>query len=312
MASLTSRLVPALVSLFLLALLLYFVGWDRVALSLKRADLPSLLFALLSLCLFHFVMAFRLSQLASLPLLRALRVHCSAMLLSELTPGRVGYLAAVAGLRYGEGLKGSKAIAVVSAPFLVDGLLKVLLAIAAFVYFFGFVESLAFLGVGASLAFISALYLLFHPALPALLSHLPMPKAFKERLLRHVEDLHREKALLTFLPFVVATALAGWIAKGLMWYALFSALHLPLSLLDALLLQPLATMLDFLPFTLAGSGATEAGGVLLLSFLGVDGGRAAAFFLLRRLLNLLPLLPFAALLPQWRPRAGGVGGGVKA
>ena len=87
------------------------------------------------------------------------------------------------------------------------------------------------------------------------------------------------------VPLLVAFSAAGWIIEGSALYLTAAAVDAPVSVAAALMVALVASLLTTVPFAPAGLGFTEAGTVLLLTWLGLDTDAAGAVALLFRLIN---------------------------
>jgi uncharacterized protein (TIRG00374 family) len=87
------------------------------------------------------------------------------------------------------------------------------------------------------------------------------------------------------VPLLVAYSAAGWIIEGSALYLTAAAVDVPLSVAAALMVALVASLLTTVPFAPAGLGFTEAGTVLLLTWLGLDTDAAGAVALLFRIIN---------------------------
>ncbi len=97
-------------------------------------------------------------------------------------------------------------------------------------------------------------------------------------------------------PLLLAFSVVGWGIEGLTLYLTASALGAPLSLVGALMVALVASLLTIVPFTPAGLGVTEAGMVLVLTRLGLDTNTAGAVALLNRVINYWSIVVFGAIL----------------
>jgi ubiquinone/menaquinone biosynthesis C-methylase UbiE len=84
-------------------------------------------------------------------------------------------------------------------------------------------------------------------------------------------------------PFIFGISFIGWVFRGLEWYCIASAVGMAsFSLADGLFLNPLLTLLSFIPITPAGIGIQEAGIVGIFLLIHVDQTAATYFAIINR------------------------------
>lgn len=145
---------------------------------------------------------------------------------------------------------------------------------------------------GVALAAIGLLGLASLPRLRPLIERL-----LPERLFRHYAGV--ESGLvgsLRRLPQLTGYSVAGWLIEGTTLYLTATALGAHLSIVGAIVVALVASLLTTIPFTPAGLGFTEAGMVLILKQLGLDDTTAGAVALLNRVINYWSIVVFGALL----------------
>ena len=122
-------------------------------------------------------------------------------------------------------------------------------------------------------------------------------RVLPERLLRHYDGV--ESGLvgsLRRLPLLTSFSIAGWLIEGITLYLTATALGANLSIVGAIVVALVASLLTAVPFTPAGLGVTEAGMVLVLTRLGLDPNAAGAVALLNRVVNYWSIVIFGAIL----------------
>jgi uncharacterized protein (TIRG00374 family) len=97
------------------------------------------------------------------------------------------------------------------------------------------------------------------------------------------------------VPLLVAYSAAGWIVEGSALY-LTAAVDAPVSVAAALMVALVASLLTTVPFAPSGLGFTEAGTVLLLTWLGQDTDAAGAVALLSRIINYWSIVALGSVL----------------
>jgi uncharacterized protein (TIRG00374 family) len=87
------------------------------------------------------------------------------------------------------------------------------------------------------------------------------------------------------IPLVVAYSVAGWVIEGATMYLVAAAVGSPISVVGALMVALIASLLSTIPVTPSGLGITEVGTVLVLQWLGMDANVAGAIVFLNRLIT---------------------------
>lgn len=289
-----------LLSILAIAAIAYVVNFENVLLALGNAKLEFVLGAIACYVAINLLMAYRIKVLLEDMGQHAkykdiVLAHFAGMLASDFTPARSGYFATAAVLTAHK-VPAGKAVASILSPQLFDFLLKVVAggaAVAFMLFALGadgnslLVQALALAGlflmlVLAVLVVFSRRFLLLFKGVFSL--H-PVGREIWDMLASMQEH---SKAVRRKLPFVLALLFCTWMLKGAEWMLLGEALSLQPefaygSFVFYLLLQPLVTILQFVPFpTLAGAGLSEAGAIGVLVLFGVRAPAAAAFAILTR------------------------------
>lgn len=273
-------------------LLLLFTTIDyHLALSLlMQVDVRFLLLAGFCYFLNNLLMAFRLKKLLmtmgeNIRLRLAFFSHMAGMLLSDFTPGRSGYLYVALSLNKRD-VPLDKGIATITSTYLYDLTFKVIIAIlgAYFIYSFVFADRVGF-------AIIIMLLLISGVIAGYLIVMKPTDRVKalfqKRRLLQKVLQFgEQSRSIQKYAPFILSISFAGWILRGLQWYLIVLSMHQSfLTPLDALLLNPLLTLLSLIPLTPAGWGIQETGIVIVFAAIGISATIATSFALLTRLVE---------------------------
>ena len=294
------QIAQLLLSILALFAISYFVDFGQVLSVLQGANLQYVLGGGACYMGINLLMSLRMKVLledmgARVGYWKITLAHFAGMLASDFTPARSGYFTTAAVLA-SSGVPASKAVASILSPQLFDFFLKVIvgsIAIAYMLSFFALGGDFA-LGtiagiLGVLLMLIFAVFLVFSRKFllflqPFFSIHFLGEKAWE--MLAGMQE--HSKAIKRKLPFVLGLLFCTWMLKGVEWMLLGSALSLSPNFpygafVFYLLLQPLITILQFLPFpTLAGAGLSEAGAIGALFFFGIDAPSAAAFALLTR------------------------------
>ena len=103
------------------------------------------------------------------------------------------------------------------------------------------------------------------------------------------------------LPLLVAYSALGWMLEGATLYTTAAAVGAPISVVGALVVALVGSLLTTVPFTPGGVGFTEAGLVLMLGWLGLDIPTASAVTLLFRLINYWSIVVLGFILYVFSP-----------
>lgn len=117
-----------------------------------------------------------------------------------------------------------------------------------------------------------------------------------ERLHRHYAGLEAG-VLGSFrrIPILLTLTTLNWLSEGLTLYLLAVAVGTPVSLVAAIVVALVASLLSTIPFTPAGLGVAEAGIVLVLTQVGLDKHAAGAVGLLDRVITYWSIVLFGAI-----------------
>lgn len=98
------------------------------------------------------------------------------------------------------------------------------------------------------------------------------------------------------LPTLTSFSITGWAIEGITLYLTARSLDAPLSIVGALVVALVASLLTTVPFTPAGLGFAESGMVLVLQQLGLDANLAGAVALLNRVINYWSIIVIGTIL----------------
>ena len=254
---------------------------------LTKINVLYLVLALFSYTFFSTLIGFRFHFLIEnqISFFRVLKCHFGSMLLSDVTPGRLGYFTIVHHLK--DDIDVEKSTNYVLLGQLNDFANK-LFSIIVFSYLLGSAlideNTMKFVSVFT----IFCLFLLF-----ALTYGIGMDFIFAKIkstnkvfiFLNKIRN-HAIYDISKLLKFISITTFA-WFFLGLFWY--FSALSLGIdnfTIFYHMILQGLASVLSFLPFLIGGIGLQEATLVTILNMEGIDYDLVLGFVILTRGLNI--------------------------
>ncbi|MEM2948550.1 MAG: lysylphosphatidylglycerol synthase transmembrane domain-containing protein [Candidatus Anstonellales archaeon] len=303
-------IINALISVILIALVVYFSGGVEVLREIKNLDLFYLFLAIAALFIMYLAMAYRMFHLlkamkVKIKFFDVLKAHFAGMLAADFTPARVGYFSSSLSLHYNYKVSSEKAFLVALGPQVFDFITKVLggsLGILLIASKITEIENPVYLYLGVfvliimtaimTLLMFSAKFLKFLRWLSSFLKHVIFGKLLLlpvEKLLNMVERMQKHSNIIIKEMWVIIAMIAiAWPAKALSWYFVAKSVGITIDsgmdeIIFYMLFQPMLTILEFLPTpTLAGMGLSEGGAVLVLGLYGVSNAKAAAFALVAR------------------------------
>ncbi|MFQ6087388.1 MAG: lysylphosphatidylglycerol synthase transmembrane domain-containing protein [Candidatus Methanofastidiosia archaeon] len=281
-----------LVAILILSFLTLKIGVENLQEVMKKVNLRFIFLAILIYIFALFAVSYRLKLMLknldlNLGISQIFWCNMLGMLVSEVTPGRVGYLTTAYALFKKGKIKKSRSLSVILSVQVLDFSLRTILALAAFFYLFYTFKKISeirfMMLLGISTLFLITFFLLILSTsreITKLVEHIPYKSEKIKESIEIFQRLHRE-SLSDFTNIFILT-LSSWIFTGARWIFVGNSLSLNLSPLTYLLLQPLILSLSFLPITLGGLGITEGAVAGIFVLLGVEPEAALAFALLDR------------------------------
>lgn len=293
-------IVDAVISVILVAVILYWVGFEDVLQTLASIDLVYLFLSIVFLLAMYIGMIARIRILLTAMKqagrwLDITRAHFVGMLLADFTPARTGYFGSVAVLHHRFKLPSEKALLSVFGPQIFDFALKLIIGTLGvyylLIYFLQTEDSfLLFLGsLAMTVIIITMLLLLFSQRFLKLFSFAavwPVVSIFYKLIEKMQTHSH---VVIKKTPEILILLLYTWSMKAISWFFVAKALGITINiepfpeLAFYYFFQPLITMLEFMPSpTLAGIGLSEGGSTLVMALFGVSPAAAATFALVAR------------------------------
>ena len=303
-----SLILDSAISIAIVAVILYFIGIDKIIAEFSHINYLYLALSAFFLVLMYAVMSARLNLIlrelgVKLKFMDIFRMHVVGMLLSDFTPARTGYLMVAYGLTKKHGVPEEKSTVAVLGPQIYDFMAKVILGTIALTYLLNVYlkmehSEILFLGAVAMVAMTAVMVLLlFSKRFIRFFSfarHIP----FADRILSLFEKAQQNShVILHQFPKLFVLLLLSWTTKGISWFFVAKSLGITLDtpfpeVFAYFFLQPLLTIFEFIPSpTLAGLGLSEGGGVLVFGVLGVGAAKAASFVFLARVKTIIVNLP---------------------
>lgn len=301
-------LLNGLISLFLVGAILHLVGISEVLDAISSINIGLLLLSMFFLFLMDLFMSARVKLLldhsgSGISYIDILKAHFVGMLSADFTPARSGYLATAGVLHYKYDVPSEKAMISILGPQIYDFALKLIAGTIAIVYIL-----YTFIGPGDGLIIISgSVFMAFMLSVMILL-------LFSERFLRifkfastmpfisKIYSLFERMQKTSHIvvdktPHLIFLMLCAWTAKSISWYFAAKSVGITVNtefpeIFFYFFLQPLITMIEFIPTpTIAGLGLSEGGTTLVFSLFGIPGATAAIFALLVRFKTTFVHLP---------------------
>lgn len=295
----TLLFVNAIISIIIVALILYLVGIEDFITELWKIDLGYLALSIIALFVMDLLMSYRIKIIleeakATVKYIDILKSHFVGMLVADFTPSRAGYFATAAALRYKYNVPSEKALLSIFGPQIFDFAFKVIAGGLALLYimavFIGTDDGwiLVFGAVVITLFIIIMILTLFSKKFLNLFSFANRIPVISKLYNTVVKMQDNSYVIVNKTPHILVLILFTWTAKALSWYFAAKSVGITLDLgfpevFFYFFLQPLVTMLEFVPSpTIAGLGLSEGGSTLVFSLFGIVPAKAALFALLAR------------------------------
>ena len=291
--------INLIVSLVIVGLVLYFAGFNDVVGSLSSVNFYYIFLGIIAILVMDVIMSYRIHIIlkeagAPLEFFKIMKAHFVGMLLSDFTPSRAGYFAAAAVMHYKYDVPSEKALLSIFGPQIFDFATKLIAGGAAVLYIlFVFIGPdkgwiLILSTVIISIIIITMLLLLFSAKFLSYFSFFSkIPIASK--IINLISKMQKSsKVIVKKTPHIIVLLLSSWIARAVSWHCVAKSIGIEVQtpfpeFFFYLFLQPLITMLEFVPSpTIAGLGLSEGGSTLVFSLFGILPAKATLFALLAR------------------------------
>ena len=269
-------IINVIVSIILVAIILNYVGINDVIKSLYSINIFLLLIGMFFLLLMDIFMTYRIKVLLDylkngISFTNILKAHFVGMLGADFTPARSGYFATAGVLHYKYKVQSEHAMISIFGPQIYDFALKLIAGTIAIIYIL-----YRFIGPG------DGWIIIFGSVVMAAIVALMILLLFSERFLRMFAFSERfpiaskifalfqriqknSHAVVKKTPELIGLMFLSWSAKSLSWYFVAKSVGITINtefpeILFYFFLQPLVTMLEFIPSpTIAGLGLSEGG-----------------------------------------------------
>jgi len=234
------------------------------------------IFSILSYSLLNLILSYRIHYLLhrlniNTNFFYILRTHLASMILSDITPGRSGYFAFP---KFAEkyDIPFNESTAIILSIQAVEMIIKIFGASLAAFYLFSY-------------------QIVYSLLIPALITIFSLIYLWTDRIpirIKRIEKIREySKISRRYIFEIVFFSISGWFVVAFQWYLIANALRLDLSFFECFLLQPLISMLMFIPLTPAGLGFFEGGSIAFLTLLNIPPINSVAFAILTRLSNVI-------------------------
>jgi uncharacterized protein (TIRG00374 family) len=301
-------LVNGIISLALIAIILNYVGLSDFIKTLGSVNLFMLFLGMVFLLIMDLVMSYRIKMLLDfskngIPFLDIIKAHFVGMLCADFTPARSGYFAAAGVLHYKYKVNSEHAMLSIFGPQIFDFGVKVTAGTVALLYllyhFIGPGKGWIMIAGSVMLAAVIAvmMLLLFSERFLRMFSfskRLPVAASAYGLFSRMQQNSHM---VVKLTPQILVLIVFSWVAKAISWYFVAKSVGITVNTgfpepLFYLFLQPLVTILEFIPTpTIAGMGLSEGGTTAVFALFGIPVAAAATFALLVRFKTTFVHLP---------------------
>ena len=282
-----TSIIQGIIAIAILLLLFSIIDYQLFLSLLTNLDIRFILLAGLCYLLNNLLMAYRIKRVLfalgeNLRFRLVFFSHMAGMLLSDFTPARSGYLYTAIALNKRD-VPLQKGISTITSTYLYDLTLKMMVALlgAYFIYSYVFAERFSYALVITFLLILGVIIgylIIMYPG--ERIRNLFQKREILKKVLAFGEQ---SRAIQRYAPFILSISLAGWILRGLQWYLIVLSMHqVFLTPSDALVLNPLLTLVSLIPLTPAGWGIQEAGIVFVFTAMGISPTIAASFALINR------------------------------
>lgn len=282
------EILTFIIGLALLLGVLYFLGFQKIISLLSKTNLFYFVLAALSFFVVEILAALKLKLISSLKFPKIFVSHLGGMFLSQITPGRAGYLYTSYSLAKKEDKSISGRLGIVSLIMGVMMISKVFLIVLSIVYFsFLFkIPNYFFLSFLMPLLIIVFIFsILYSEKSKTFLSKIPILK----KGLKYLELMQKAVKKISFQKFLsmILLDLCGWFFWAVQFFFLINSLGYSLSLLSCLMLQPILSAILFIPISPNALGLGESANALIFTLLGFPASLGVAFLILFRINTLL-------------------------
>jgi hypothetical protein len=297
-------LLQAAIGLLVIIAVVYFLNPEQLRDVLFSINIWYFLLAIAAYVAMNVIMALRLKLIFNkvgrkISIKELVLAQFGGMLASDVTPGRSGYL--ILPFLIKDKVPIESGLSAVFGVQIIDFFVKIVGSVLAVVYL-AYVARLsdavlALLITGITLVTFFMLLMAFslwskkaeHILLT--LGKIPVAGKLFLKLVDKIETFqHEGRQVRSVYPQLIALTGLTWVIKGAEWMFLGLALGFDFPLYVYMMLQPLITILQFVPISPAGLGFQEGAGLVVFLLLGIAKESAFVFNILARVVLIIPNL----------------------
>ena len=282
------KIIPYIFGIFLLCILFLYVGFENIIDAIFQTNIFFFILAAFSYLFVQLSATLELKLISRLKFKKIFLSHQCGLLLSQITPGRVGYVYTSYSIAKKEKRSFSETLgllALIQCVMIGIKILSLLISIVFFSFYFQLPEYL-FLSILSSIfIFILIFFILYSKASNKFLSKIPALNRFA-RYLDSMQKAVKTVSKNTIFKMVILD-LVGWFFFGLQFYFLSLSLNINLSFVVCLMLHPLISAVMFIPISPTGLGLAESENELIFSLMNLPIGTGVTFLLMFRLNSLI-------------------------
>lgn len=233
----------------------------------------------------NLMIALKLLVLFPVSTTKAFLSHEIGMFYSNITPAKIGYYYTAYSLAKKTKTSITENTGILTMLQTITIIIKIFLLSVAVFYFSLTSLHLIILFLFPLLIILASLIVLFTHIPQRVLKTLPL----FNKIIRYINLMQSAMKKYTkpiIVKYIVLDVL-GWLILGIQWFLIFHSIGFEVDYLFCLMLQPVITILMYVPLSPNGLGITEAGNTMLFSFLNISTPAAIAFLLVLRLNTLL-------------------------
>ncbi|MCW1296190.1 MAG: flippase-like domain-containing protein [Candidatus Parvarchaeota archaeon] len=264
-----------LLGLILLAIVLASIDLKALAQAILRIRIEFLALAVLAYFFLDLILSYRLFRCLNVIGYKiswkdTFWTHLFGMLLSNVTPGRAGYIGLIYLLNKKKKVPVTKSLSCIGTIESIELIVKAIQALfgLAFIIYVTKNETLTQFGlIGiAIILFMSCTFLLLCwkeiRILNKIVENFPF---FGKKVMQLIKEFKgASKTLKSKALFIASFSILGWIARGIEWTFIGYACNINLPFYVFFLLHPILTAIRYVPLTPAGIGMFE--GITILGF----------------------------------------------
>jgi len=278
------KIIPVIIGFLLLGLVLFYAGFENIISIISKTNLFYFLLAATCYFIVEIFATLKLKLISDLKFSQIFLSHQGGMFLSQITPGRAGYIYTAYSMakKENESISGKAGlIALIQGIMMATKVFIIALALIYFSFLFEIPYYLFLSFLTPIFVIVIIIFFLYFDKSKKLLSTIAVLKKgvkYLELMQKAVRKVSKKVALK-----MVILDLIGCFFYGLQFFLLVNALGVSLSFLTCLMLQPLLTAVLLIPISPTGLGLAESESALIFSLLGMESGIGVAFLLLFRI-----------------------------